>query len=45
MESLLPVILNRLADKVVAATYASTSNSINFTFKASDAMPFMTRKL
>jgi ribosomal protein L5 len=45
MESLLPVILNRLADKVVAATYASISNSVNFTFKASDAMPFVARKL
>jgi ribosomal protein L5 len=45
METLLPVILNRLADKVVAVTYASTSNSVNFAFKATDAMPFAARKL
>jgi hypothetical protein len=45
METLLPVILNRLADKVVASTYASASNSVNFIFKASDAMPIIARKL
>ena len=45
LDTLLPTILNRMADKVVATTYASLSNSVNFTFKASDAMPLVARKL
>jgi hypothetical protein len=45
METVLPLILNRLADKVVASTYASVSNSVGFTFKSSDAMPILARKL
>ena len=45
LENLLPVILNRMADKIVATTHSSLTNSINFHFKASDAMPLLARKL
>jgi ribosomal protein L5 len=45
LEVVLPLILTRLADKVIATTYISASNSINFTFKISDAMPVIARKL
>jgi len=45
LDHLLPVILSRMADKIVATTYSSLTNSINFTFKASDAMPLLARKL
>jgi hypothetical protein len=45
LETLLPVILIRMADKVVATTHSSLTNSVNFHFKASDAMPLLARKL
>jgi len=45
LDHLLPVILSRMADKIVETTYSSLTNSINFTFKASDAMPLLVRKL
>jgi hypothetical protein len=45
LEILLPVILIRMADKVVATTHSSLTNSINFHFKASDAMPLLACKL
>lgn len=45
LEALLPVILNRMVDKIVATSYTSASNNVGFTFKASDAMPLIARKL
>jgi len=44
-EKLMPVILDRLADKVVVTTYDAASNSLGVTLKATDAMPLAVRKL
>jgi hypothetical protein len=41
----LPQILHRAVDKVTAVSYASLSNKLTFTFKASDAMSSNVRKL
>lgn len=44
-DKLMPVILDRLADKVVVTTYDSASNNLGVTLKATDAMPSVVRKL
>lgn len=40
-----PAMLHRAVEKVVAVSYAASSNQLTLTFKATDAMPTAARKL